>query len=459
MTSSGIRQVSISAIKVSGMNEKLYRPVSCDDPAICELAESIKKDGILDPLTLSEDFYIISGHRRFAASEMIGLSVLPCYIRSGVRRDSDEFLKLVREFNRHRVKGVEEHIKEAVVDASDTGEDAEINLIIDRVRRSYIEDKPMEIVGTKRRAEISKAKFPFLKAIMKILDETKNFWPQSDRQIHYRLLNNSPLIHAKKPQSIYTNYRKSYQSLCELLTRARLEGYISWDAIDDPTRTTALWNVFPSVEPFFKKQMDGFLTGYFRNFMASQPHHIEIIGEKNTIEGIIKPIAMEFRIPYTLSRGYSSSQPRYKLAQRYEESGKNKLILLILTDHDPDGDEIAQSFCRSMRDDFGIENIHPVRVALTREQVNVLGLPPIMQAKDTSRNYQKFFDKHGGDVFELEAVPPEKLQQILKDAILSVIDIDAFNREQELEEADRLEIQEQRNRIMNTMMIDSEGTE
>jgi len=446
-----IRLVSISEIKPSGLNEKLYRHISTNDPAMQELAVSIKRDGILEPLVISEDFYIISGHRRHAASRLIGLAELPCIIRPGVTRHSDEFIKLLREYNRHRVKGIDEHIKEAIVDTSDNGEDGELNLIIDHARRSYIEDEPMEIIGTKKRAEISKAKYPFLNAILKILTETKNFWPLSDRQIHYRLLNNPPLIHAKKPNSVYRNNRPSYQALCELLTRARLEGYISWDAIADPTRPVTEWDVYPSIEPFIKKQMDEFLQGYWRDYTKSQPHHIEIIGEKNTIQSIIKPVAMEFCIPVTIGRGYSSLQPRYDLYQRYKKSGKDKLVLLILSDHDPDGHEIGQSFARSMRDDFGIEKIHPLRVALTSQQVYELHLAPTMQANEDSNNYTKFVKNHGTDVFELEAVPPEKLQQILREAILSVIDTDVLNREMAKEQADRLEIQHQRERIHSFM--------
>ena len=447
-----LRLVSISEIKISGLNERIYRPISNDDPAIQELASSIEKDGILDPLVLSEDFYIISGHRRYAASQLAGLTMLPCFIRKGVKKDSDEFLKLLREFNRHRVKGVEEYLRESIIDVSDTRVDTELNLIIDRARRSYIEDEPMEIVGKKVRAEITQAKYPFLKAIIRVVQDRKPYWPLSDRAIHYALLNNPPLIHAKKPKSIYRNDRASYQALCELLTRARLKEYIPWQAIADPTRPVTQWDVYPSVEPFIHEQMGAFLQGYWRDYTKSQPHHIEIIGEKNTLQSIIQPVAMDFCIPVTIGRGYSSLQPRYELSQRYKNSGKNKLVLLILSDHDPDGDEIAQSFCRSMRDDFDIENIHPVRVALTKEQVELLRLPPIMQAKTTSNNYAKFVTKHGHDVFELEAVPPENLQQILKAAILSVVDIDALNREREQEQSDKVEIQKRKRLIMDAMI-------
>lgn len=444
-------QVSISKIRVSGLNDHLYRPIQYDDPAFKDLVTSIKEHGVLEPLVLSEDLYIISGHRRYAASRQLRLAEVPCDIRYGIRKGSEGFLKLLREFNRQRVKGVDEIIREAAVDAAASDEAAEIALTIDRVHRSHISSDPMEISGTKIRAEISNAKVPFLRAIQKVLEQGREFWPLSDRQIHYRLLNDPPLIHAKKPKSTYANDRRSYQALCDLLTRARLVGLIPWTAIADPTRPVITWKAYPSVEPFIKEQTEEFMKGYWRDYTASQPHHIEIIGEKNTIAGIIEPVAMEFCIPYTIGRGYSSLQPRHDLYNRYRQSGKKELVLLILSDHDPDGLEIGQSFCRSMRDDFGIDNIFPVRVALKRDQVDDLGLPPIMQAKQSSSNYDKFVQDHGHDVFELEAIPPEALQEILREAILSVIDTDALEREQEQERADLLALRRQRERILKVV--------
>src|SRR4029077_2901502 len=98
--------------------------------------------------------------------------------------------------------------------------------------------------------------------------------------------------------------------------------------------------------------------------------------------------------------------------QRFKASGKDKLIILALSDFDPEGEDIAHSFARSMRDDFGIENVVPVKVALTAKQVQEMGLPPEMKAKTTSSRYEKFTERHGDDVFELEAVPPRQLHQI-----------------------------------------------
>lgn len=124
------------------------------------------------------------------------------------------------------------------------------------------------------------------------------------------------------------------------------------------------------------------------------------------------------------------------MEERFRRSGKSKLVLLIVSDFDPDGEEIAQSFARSMRDDFGVWSIHPIKVGLTAEQVERFKLPPNMLAKEKSANYRKFVERYGRNVFEVEALPPEVLQAELRAAIDSVIDVAAFNAELEREKQD-----------------------
>src|SRR5947209_4478392 len=83
-----------------------------------------------------------------------------------------------------------------------------------------------------------------------------------------------------------------------------------------------------------------------------------------------------------------------------------------------------RSFAQSMRDDFGVENIVPIKVALTGEQVQQLRLPPNLTAKKRSSRRKGFVERHGEHVFELEAIPPATLQECLRHAIDSVIDVD-----------------------------------
>jgi hypothetical protein len=281
------------------------------------------------------------------------------------------------------------------------------------------------------------------------------------RQIHYALLNHPPLIHASKPGSRYTNTLKAYKALNDLLTRARLEHEYPflWGAIDDATRPMTTWNVWQSTGPFIKKQLDGFLKGYYRDYQQSQPNQIEVVGEKNTILNIIEPVLMEYCIPFTIGRGYSSLPPRMKMAQRYFERGKEQLILLAVSDFDPEGEDIAESYARSMRDDFGIDNIVPIKVALTHDQVTDMDLPPQMKAKEGSSRRQAFVEKYGDDVFELEAIPPDQLQALLRDTIDSVLDLDAFNAEVDAEKDDAAELTKIRKRLAERFDIKTDDSE
>jgi hypothetical protein len=123
----------------------------------------------------------------------------------------------------------------------------------------------------------------------------------------------------------------------------------------------------------------------------------------------------------------------------------------MLSDFDPDGEEIAQSLARSLRDDFRIANVYPVKVALTAAQVTEHELPPILKAKVTSSQYRKFADRHGDDVFELEALPPAALQTVLREAINNVIDLDAFNHELEAERVDAAYLAGVRHRVTGSL--------
>jgi len=442
------RQVSISDLKESGINDLLYRPVCREDPEIQELARSIRKEGLLDPIKITKDSYILSGHRRRVACQMAGLDKVLCEVVP-ITVDHPDFNKLLREHNRQRVKGCDELIREAVVDATADQREIAENLMMERLKRSRVTVAPMTIIGSKRRAEI-KGNRLLLDASIRVVKDLEEFWPVNDRHIHYHLLNDPPLRHRAKPDSIYMNDLKSYKTLTDVLTRGRLSGEIPWECIADETRPMIVWDVYKNISPFLTKQFNQFMKGYARDYMQSQPNHIEIMGEKLGLKGIIRPIASEYCIPYTLGKGYASINPRHEMAERFWKSGKEKLIVFLLSDFDPDGVEIAQSFARSMRDDFGVD-IQPYKVALTHELVTSLNLPPGGKAKKGSKNYPKFVKEYGENVFELEAVSPNKLQDILKRYIKLIINVDAFNSELEQEKMEFFELAAYRKKVLEMM--------
>lgn len=439
--------LSVKNIKPSPENDKLYRSVNPDDPQTISLADSIRQFGIVEPLVLTLDNFIVSGHRRFAAAKLAGLKFVPVR-REEIRRSDPDFVRLVREYNRQREKTLDERLREEIVSVN--VDDAYSSLVQHRQQASQISAQQVTLGRCRERSGISAAKQPMLDAIQHILQERKSFWPMSDRTIHYALLNLKPLRHASKPESTYENTLQCYKDCCDLLTRARLCGIVPMEAIADETRPVTIWKTKATPGEFIRAELDSFGKDYWRDLLQSQPNHVEILVEKNTVEPIVQTIAARYTIPLTSGRGFCSIPPRQQMLQRYRKSGKDRLILIVVSDFDPEGESICESFARSMRDDFECD-ISAVKAALTYSQTQELELPPALTAKDTSSRYAGFVQQFGHDVYELEALPPEQLQDLVDNAVRSVIDVDLFNAEQEKERSDSQWLDLTRRRLMAAM--------
>jgi hypothetical protein len=85
----------LSEIYPSPENDAIYAPIAWDDPETIALTDSIKEHGIKDPIWITEDGYIISGHRRRIAALKAGLKQVPVKIEPISRVENQEqFLKL-----------------------------------------------------------------------------------------------------------------------------------------------------------------------------------------------------------------------------------------------------------------------------------------------------------------------------------------------------------------------------
>lgn len=429
-----VRILRIGAVKPSPENDDLYRPIDPTDPGILELKDSIETLGFKGSIIASLDGYILSGHRRHVAAGLAELKKIPVTIENIKRvlkggKINPRFVKRLEMFNRQRVKSLDEQLRESVIKADP--DDAHKVLSQYRAARSRLNGQAIiPLRGYRQRSEISAAKYPMIRAIKRICADLSAYLPLSVRVIHYKLLNDPPLLHASKPKSTYQNDKESYKSLCDLLLRMRLENIIPFEWLEDETRPVVILTSYHDAGLFMAKVNDGLLKGYYRDLQQSQPHHIEIVYEKLTGRSFVEPTALDFCVPLTVGRGFASLPPRVAMAKRFHASGKDKLIVISMSDLDPDGLEISHSFARSMRDDFGI-NVSCIRAALTMDQVRELQLPPNrMKAKKKSTNYAKYKAAYGTeDVYELEALDPGQQRKLLEDAILSVLDTDLYNLE------------------------------
>ena len=427
-----------------------FSPNADDDDY--KLWASIKAEGIREPLHISADGFLLSGHRRLAAAGYLGLETVPVIVSNVVYADlsGDERVALLAVYNQQRNKSHAERLREALMGINP--DEAYSQLQEHRADRLRIEIDDNVVMGSvKVRSRITTMQF--LAAAQAAIDSERDYWPLTVRRIHYLLLNDPPLRHDLKSNSVYQNDLASYKALTNLLLRARLFGLIHHEAVEDETRPISILASYQEPADFIKNEVEGFLWGYRRDLLRGQANHLEILCEKNAIRKHVELVAHEYGIPCTTGRGYSSLTPRYKMVRRFRASGKERLVLLILSDFDPDGEEIAASFPRSLRDDFGVKSIQVSKVALTGDDVVKYSLPGDMEAKESSPNYQKFVKKHGTHVAELDSCPVKILQEKLRTAIESCLDMPLFHAERSTERGDAAYLAAQKKLVLQSMKL------
>ena len=102
---------SVSEIKIEQIEVNPFQPrTDFDHDALQELAISIKELGIIQPLTVRklgyDKFQLISGERRFRASELAGLKTVPVYVRIAKDQAMLE-MALVENIQREQLNPVE----------------------------------------------------------------------------------------------------------------------------------------------------------------------------------------------------------------------------------------------------------------------------------------------------------------------------------------------------------------
>ncbi|MDO7852667.1 ParB/RepB/Spo0J family partition protein [Hymenobacter convexus] len=102
---------SVGFISVEHIEANPYQPrTHFDQQALQELADSIKIQGIIQPVTLRQlgtnSYQLISGERRLQASKLAGLETIPAYIR---KADDQQMLEmaLIENIQRENLNAIE----------------------------------------------------------------------------------------------------------------------------------------------------------------------------------------------------------------------------------------------------------------------------------------------------------------------------------------------------------------
>lgn len=140
------------------------------------------------------------------------------------------------------------------------------------------------------------------------------------RQLYYQFVT----------QNFIPNEEKSYNSLGNLISDARLAGLIDWEAIEDRVRVPRLPAEFSDI----KDLINAALRSYRLPRWEGQGYYIELWVEKDALSGVLTPLAEKYHITLMVNRGYSSQSAMHEAGLRFCEHQDKICALFYLGDHD-----------------------------------------------------------------------------------------------------------------------------
>ena len=238
------------------------------------------------------------------------------------------------------------------------------------------------------------------------------------RQLYYQLVS----------KNIIRNQQREYKRLGELLSKARLAGLVDWNVIEDRARRPQRSSEWDSIQDIVESAIASFRLPRWKD----QPVYVELWCEKDALSSVLQPICDELHVTLMVNRGYSSSSAMYEAAKRITANADGrKAFIIYLGDFDPSGEDMV----RDIRDRMATfrTKVNVSKLALNPEQVEEYDLPP-NPAKMSDSRAQGFVDEHGENSYEVDALPPDVLQKMVREEIEEHMDEEAYEAVKEREE-------------------------
>jgi hypothetical protein len=156
-----------------------------------------------------------------------------------------------------------------------------------------------------------------------------------------------------------------------------------------------------------------------------QDVRVEVWIEKDALVGVIDSICRELDVAFFSCRGYTSQSEMWAAAERlraHERMGQETRIFHF-GDHDPSGIDMS----RDIEERLQLFNSEVIleRLALNMDQVRRYGPPP-NPAKVTDSRFASYVDKYGEESWELDALEPQVIVDLVREAVLAVRDEDKW---------------------------------
>lgn len=252
------------------------------------------------------------------------------------------------------------------------------------------------------------------------------------------------------------NKQTEYNRLGGILNDARLAGYIDWNLMVDRTRNMVKnphWDTPADI-------INASMKSYGNDLWADQDYYVEGWVEKEALAGVLERSCSALDMPWFSCRGYVSQSEMWGASRRFLRAFSNdkKVVILHMGDHDPSGIDMTrdveerlflflaidhwrnkmagsgtniEASIEYVRDNFEVR-----RLALNMDQVEQYDPPP-NPAKLTDSRSGAYVADHGYESWELDALPPDVLGNLIEAEVDDLRDEDRWSAAVARQERDR----------------------
>lgn len=241
-----------------------------------------------------------------------------------------------------------------------------------------------------------------------LMQYQQNGFPITLRGLYYQFVG----------KDIIPNNARSYDRLGSLINDARLAGLVDWKHLQDNMRYLEGEPVVTGPAEAMQKMKDKFRL----DLWAGQEWRPEVWSEKDAMLGVMEGICKKLRVNFFACRGYTSQTAMWQAGQRmaqYMQEGQRPIIFHF-GDHDPSGIDMTRDN-RERLAMFAGAPVTVVRLGLNMPEVEQYKLPP-NYAKPTDARYKGYRKQYGDDCWEIDAIPPEFIADMIEDAVVKIRD-------------------------------------
>jgi hypothetical protein len=229
------------------------------------------------------------------------------------------------------------------------------------------------------------------------------------RQVFYRLIASAD----------YGKTANNYDNLGEIIGRARRSGLISMDDIRDDGFTQKVPSFYDDTDDFYATVHQAAKEIRFDR-QRGQETRLAVWCEAAGMVPQLEMVAGDYGIQVLSSGGVDSITSKHMMAQEFAKY--EKVEVLHLGDYDPSGIHMFTSLTEDIQafaEDLG-GNIKFTRLAVTPQQIEEMRLPTAPVKKTDRRSFDGVF------TVQCEAIEPDTLSRILRDAIIDRMDSDIY---------------------------------